>query len=444
MAAPPATRLAALVETLRATQWLPPDRLRAGQMQQLAALLQHAFEASGFHRERLSSAGYRRGSPVTPALLAALPVLTRSEVQDHRAAIECRRLPAGHGEPIPIESSGSTGAPVRVLGSGLTKLFWNALTVRSHEWNRSDLKALAAVINFFPKLPPGGARRPDWGPPMNRLFQTGPCVGMHIVTPVDVQARWLIAQQPTYLVTHPTNAMALAEWFLAHGERLNHLREVRTMSEAHPVDLRQACQSAWGARVADLYSSREAGIMAIECPHSGLYHVQSEHLIVEVLRDDGSPCEPGELGRVVVTNLHNYAFPLLRYDVGDLAEPGPPCGCGRHLPTLRRIAGRIRNMLVLPNGQTLWPSIAGLKIGRAAPIRQFQVVQTSLREVQVLLVADAPLDAAQAQTVRDIVAEALVHPFEITLSYRDAIPRAASGKFEEFKSLVPAPGRGTT
>ena len=431
-----AALLLSLLQQFRDSQHLPAEALAARQLLQLAELLKHAFETTTFYRERLEAAGYRPGMALDEALLARIPVLSREDVQQAGTALHSRRLPAGHGAPRSIESAGSTGTPVQVLVTPLTQLLWEAFTLREHEWQRRDLGARLAVIRFAPELPAQGVSAPSWGPPASWLYRTGPSARLNIVTPVDRQARWLLEQQPAYLLTHPTNAMALAQWFLENGERLPSLRQVRTVSEALPAGLAEACRQAWGASVADVYSSRETGYLALQCPDSGLHHVQSEGVLVEVLRPDGTRCAPGELGRVVATVLHNFACPLVRYDLGDLAEPGPPCACGRTLPTLQRIAGRVRNMLVLPSGQRLWPSIAGRELARAAPVRQFQVIQRSLEEICVLLVPARPLAPAEEQEVASIVRRALGHPFRIAVEYCAAIPRSASGKFEEFKSEV--------
>ena len=435
----PATRAALLLSLLyqfRDSQHLPPEALEARQFLQLAGLLKHAFETSPFYRERLAAAGYQPGATVDAALLARIPILSRGDVRQAGAALHASQLPAGHGAPTAVESAGSTGTPVRVLVTSLTQLLWEAFTLREHEWHRRELGARLAVIRYAPELPAQGKPAPNWGPPASWLYRTGPSASLHIVTPVERQAAWLLEQQPAYLLTHPTNALALAEWFIENGERLPSLKQVRTISEAAPASLREACERAWGASVADVYSSRETGYLALQCPESGLHHVQSEGVIVEVLRADGTPCAPGELGRVVATVLHNFACPLVRYDLGDLAEAGAACACGRTLPTLQRIAGRVRNMLVLPSGQRLWPSIAGREIARAVPVKQFQVIQQSLEQIRVLLVVARPLAPAEEEKVASILRGALGHPFRIALEYCEAIPRSASGKFEEFRSEV--------
>jgi phenylacetate-CoA ligase len=142
----------------------------------------------------------------------------------------------------------------------------------------------------------------------------------------------------------------------------------------------------------------------------------------------------GEIGQVVVTALHNFAMPLLRYALGDFAELGAECECGRRLPVIERIRGRVRNMLTLPNGDRVWPLFGTNAISRVAPVRQFRLVQKSLRELVLELSVARPLDPGEERLLRELVLGTLGHPFELDLVYLPTILRAESGKFEEFRS----------
>ena len=210
------------------------------------------------------------------------------------------------------------------------------------------------------------------------------------------------------------------------------LREVRTISEAQPDGLRELCQEVWGAKLVDLYSTIELGILALQCPEHDHYHVQSEGVLLEVLDDKGVPCVPGQVGKVVVTNLHNFATPLIRYEVGDFAEVGESCPCGRGLPVLKRILGRYRNLVVLPDGQRRWPKFGMGEILKIAPVRQFQAIQHSIKEVEFLLVMDLSLNIEARQKLIALFRSNLHPEMNVTISEVDTIPRSASGKYEEF------------
>ena len=212
---------------------------------------------------------------------------------------------------------------------------------------------------------------------------------------------------------------------------------VRTVGETLPDDLRMRCQAQWGLDIVDLYSSRELGYLALQCPVSGAYHIMAETVLVEILDPAGNSVGPGGIGRVVVTPLHNYATPLLRYDLNDYAEVGPPCACGRGLPTLKRILGRTRNMLVLPDGRRHWPLVGFAQFRDVAPVRQYQLIQNARERIRVRLVVDRALTTTEEHTLSVVIQDALGHPFVLDFEYVEtALTRGTGGKFEEFICTV--------
>ena len=217
------------------------------------------------------------------------------------------------------------------------------------------------------------------------------------------------------------------------------LRELSCFGEMLPGDLRALAQLVWRLPLSNVYSSEEFGNIALQCPeHPGNYHVQAENLLLEVVDDDGRPCAPGEIGRVLVSTLHNFTMPLLRYAIGDYAEPGPACACGRSLPVLRRIVGRRRNMLRRPDGGCHWPSFPYEDLKPIADFRQIRIVQHRLDEIEVILAGARPLDAAHEAAFSARLCELLRGRFVFRYTYPASIAASAGGKFEDFVSYVDA------
>jgi phenylacetate-CoA ligase len=157
---------------------------------------------------------------------------------------------------------------------------------------------------------------------------------------------------------------------------------------------------------------------------------------LEVLDDKGEPCAPGQSGRVIVTPLHNFACPLIRYELGDYAEVGPACGCGRGLPVIRRILGRSRNLMRLRDGRAFWPLFGTTEFPDLAPIRQFQLVQQSYDELEVRLsVLREPTEGELKRLGEHIVRNA-GYPFRIRWTFLPEISYNNGGKFEEFICMV--------
>ena len=265
----------------------------------------------------------------------ALPTLSRATVQRDADGLRCRLLPPDHGDVVEYASSGSTGRPVKVLGTRLHDLWWRALLLRDHFWHGRDFSAKLAVL----KTHSTDGTRANWGAATHGVIETGPLCQPE-QHPRHCEPGPLARGAPRLRLSHATNLRALAEHCLAQGIRLPDLREARSFGEMLSADLRGLVAAAWEVPVTDSYSAAEVGIIALQCPLSGDLHVQAEHVLVEILRADGHTCLPGEVGRVVVTALHNFAMPLVRYELGDYAEVGAPCPCGRGLPVIKRIVGR--------------------------------------------------------------------------------------------------------
>ncbi len=439
--------LLALLEQFEASQWWPAERLRQAQFAQLARLVAHARRSVPFYAERLAAAGIEPDRPLDPERWRALPVLTRAQLQDAGAALNSRDLPKSHGAQTRVSSSGSTGRPVTVVSTELAALFWNAITLRDHLWQTRDFAApLAAIRKAGTERPryPEGVVREGWGPPVDLLFRSGRAALLSIDTPLAQQVEWLQRQKPAYLLTYPSNLRGLAEHCAARGLRLDGLRQLRTMAEALDPQVRTLAEETFGVPVCDMYSAQEVGYIALQAPGGTHYLVQAESVFVEVLRDDGTPCDTGEAGRVVVTPLANFATPLLRYEIGDYAEPGPPSPCGRGLPVLTRILGRARNMLLLRDGGRFWPSFGSRGFTAIAPIRQHQVVQHDFDALEVRLVVERPLTPGEEAGLREHILSRLPSGLRISFSYHAEIPRSAGGKFEDFVSRVDSQASGRT
>ena len=435
---PAAMNILTLLQQFEQSQWWPRNKMCGHQFTQFGSLAAHAWHQSPFYRMRFEQAGIDASQRWTGDEFARIPLLTRAELMQSAAQINCRVVPREHGAAHEVQTSGSTGQMISVLRTEACQLFWLALSMRDHIWHRRDFSATLAVIKAMSPTMDDDilAARTGWGHPASLLLPTGPSYAQPLALDVAQQAGWLMRRNPHYLLTYPSNLAALLDEFEKRGGLPPALREVRTIGETLSPELRERCKRA-GITVVDMYSSQEAGIIALQCPVSGLYHVQSENLLVEVLNDDGNPCAEGETGRIVITDLHNYATPLIRYEIRDYAEVGPTCPCGRGLPTFARILGRRRNMVVFPDGRRHWPLVGAYHFREVADIRQYQAIQHATDDIEIRLMVDQPLSSEQETRLTLMIRDALGHPFPLRFSYfNQELPKTRGGKFEEFISLV--------
>lgn len=428
----------AMSDPLDASQWLPAQELQRGTQMQRRLLLEWAVGNVPFYRDTpgyASALARLRRDPADESAWQSMPVLTKEEMRTAGPRLNAHTLPAGHAPLVPTHSSGSTGVRVTVQTTELSRAIGLALTLREHRWHQRDFTKRLGVTRVLPDADrvPGGRDHPGWGPPVGQIGITGPASAIHVGRPTDEIAAWLQRFDPHYLLSYPSVVADLLELLPKPPPALE---EIRMMAEPLEAELEQRIIGQWGVRCTDLYSAGEVGYIAMRCREHGHLHVQSESVMLEVLDEHGAPCAPGQTGRVVLTRLHNLATPLLRCDMGDLATVGEPCPCGRGMPVLGRVWGRVRNLATLPDGRRVWP--AGLnRLSQIEPIRQSQAVQTAPNLVELHLLLVRPLTTEEAQSAQDIVRHGLDCPdMRVKIITADHIERGPSGKFEQFRSIV--------
>lgn len=431
------TRMLALQYQYDYTQWLPPEELRSLQFTQLRQLVDHAARHAPYYRELFQALGIRPGVDRVEDYWPKIPLLERGAVQEAGAKFFSGKVPAAHGGVNKGQTSGSTGAPVSFLSTGISRFMYLGISLRDHLWHRRDFSKKMVAIRPEGDLEIGKGRDlSGWGPGPGVLFKTGPGALMNVRTDIATQAAWLQEQNPVYLHSLPTNLLALARYCRDQAIVLPELREVRTYAEQLSDELRQTCREVWNVPVRDIYSTQELGYIALQCPEHEHYHIQSESALVEIVDESGRQVKEGEIGRVAVTPFHNFAMPLLRYLVGDYAEYGGSCACGRGLPVIKRIMGRQRNMLTLPDGRQVWPSFPAQGWSALGAIRQLQLIQTEADRIVAHLVVDAPLTGENENKLIRYLQERFCHPFTMEISYVDQIGRSKGGKFEDFISML--------
>ncbi|MBX3423722.1 MAG: hypothetical protein KF752_19365 [Pirellulaceae bacterium] len=303
-----ASQLLAVQFQLDQSQWLSADELHAHQWQQLQRVLYHACQHVPYYRARLAEiATPIQCGTVDQSDWLSVPLLTRDDLQAAGSQLHCTPMLTNHGLISQSSTSGSTGSPVATLGTTVTRMLWSAMSLRQHLWAGRDFTRKLASIRAFDQAEKVDTE--DWGLGTLDIVRTGPATTLSIFTSVQEQAEWLVREQPDYLLTYPSVASALIQHFQRTGQRLNNLRELRTFGEVVEPQLRWLCHQSWGVPLTDVYSTQELGYVAIQCPEvEQHYHIQSENVLLEVLDDDGRQCLPGEVGRVVITTLQNFAM----------------------------------------------------------------------------------------------------------------------------------------
>jgi phenylacetate-CoA ligase len=416
---------------LLASQYLPPEKLRDLQERKLRRLITHAYYHVAYYRERMDALGLTPSDVRNLEDLRKLPLLGKDDVREN---LHFDLLSDNHEKRkiLKITTSGSTGEPfVCYADQHQLEIRW-AATQRSMEWTGYRFGDRCARLwhqTIGMSWPQIVRERIDaWF--NRRLFI--PAFEMsdqNIATFVEK----LRSYRPVLLDGYAESFNFLAHYIQNHGLESFHPKAVISSAQVLPEQSREIIAKTLGCGVFDKYGSREFSGIAYECEQHEGHHVVAESYVVEILKD-GAPAQPGEWGEVVITDLNNFCAPLIRYRVGDLAvamDEKVSCGCGRGLPRIGRIEGRVQAIIIAQNGSyvpgALFPHLFK---DYDHVIRQFQVRQDRLGSITLRVIKALRFDEPTFQELLAQLRQYLGQDMKIDVEFVDRIEMVRTGKHQ--------------
>jgi phenylacetate-CoA ligase len=403
------------------SQHASPESVGAESRRHLEEVLRAAQEIP-FYREHF-------GAAANSSELRDYPILKRADIPALNRSVRDRI--GSDLKPSHDNSSGSTGMPVEFLFDMSHQAGRYAARIRylrASGW--SPLRRTAWVVAFTSRADDSA----DSPLVHSRLRMRSTFMPM-IFRPFDEQVDALLVARPEFLYTMPSNLDGLLRVFERRAIRLESLRCIFSGGEVLEDSIRERTRDLVGVEIRDNYGSTE-GFIAWQCP-AGSYHINAEHVAVEIVDERDIPVGPRQLGRILITTLENRLMPLIRYEIGDYAiASNDLCSCGRTLPVLGKVIGRGINLFRLPGGRlkSPWPLVGPIKT--RPEIRQFQIVQETQNHFVVRYVADRALEPAVQEEIRGAFGRILEIEASVSFDRMDAIARTTGGKFMTALSLV--------
>lgn len=365
------------------TQRWDETRLRDLQWVRLQAMLRFAYANNSFYRARFDAAGLQPEDIRTPEDVSRLPILTKAEIRRHTS--EMISFGYQREELLCFKTGGSTGKSLELFITEECSEQRNACARRHDRWTGWE---------------PGEAIGALWGNP-KRPHALKEIIVDCLVQPVvfldtmefsdsAVQcfaADWQAAQ-PTLLFGHAHSLYLLATYVCRLGIDTIRPKGILSTSMMLLPHERQVIEDVFRLKVFDRYGCEEVSLIAAECElHQGL-HLNIEHLYIEFLREDDTPAAAGEPGRIIVTDLMNRAMPFIRYQVEDVGVPSARrCSCGRGLPLMETVSGRVADFLVTPDGtRVAGVSLIENTLTKMVGIAQMQIVQETREDIRLNVV----------------------------------------------------------
>ena len=370
--------------TLEKTQYYSRQQLEEIQWQRLQDIWKFVWKHNNFYKKRFTDAGLTEQSLKSPADIAKLPLLTKKDIRLNTASMIsdgfCKE------KLIHFKTGGSTGKAIDVYMTEECSELRNACARRHDRWT-----------GWEPGEPIGAA----WGNPKlpktvkEKLIDT-PLVQPYIyldtmaVSGASVQefAHAWSQVQPTLLYGHAHSLFVLAQYIKKVGCKEIQPKGILSTSMMLLSHERALIEKVFACKVTDRYGCEEVSLIGSECEQHDGMHMNIEHLVIEFIKDDGTVAQPGEPGNIVVTDLMNFAMPFVRYKVEDVGmSMDKMCSCGRGLPLMGKVAGRVADFLIKQDGTR----VAGISLientlTEMPGIDQMQIVQNSLDDMALNIV----------------------------------------------------------
>ena len=412
-----------------AAQYLSPYEVRQLNWERLQAILHHAYDKIPFYRKSFDAVGVTPADVQTESDLLQLPILEKRQVQEHLDELVAPDWPK---ENLMLDQTGgSTGTPVRYFCSIDRRISREAATWRHNRWAGWDICDKSAGL--------WGASR-DLTPPkklLNRVrsffLDRQIVLNTAVFNESDVLAfnERLKVYRPKCILGY-ANALVMFALMLQENNAAAYTPySIVSSAEMLPPENRKIIEDVFGCKVFNRYGSRETSVIASECDrHEGM-HLMSEGLHVELLVN-GRHAKPGEMGEIIVTDLLNLPMPLVRYRIGDMANwSDKPCSCGRGLPMLAGLNGRVTDFLVTDNGSLCsGASLTALVVAYRPTLKQIQIYQERQGEVVFRIASGRkhPVPDDDLDFVREKSAVYLGKGTKVEFEFVDDIPKTASGK----------------
>jgi len=366
------------LKELQKSQYYSLTELQNHQKRKLEDLLTSSKESVPYFREVIKDPN--------PDKISSIPILIKENIKQNVQRMFNPKIPKRHF--IEYSSSGTTGEPVLIFLERSTAGYFHAAQWRGFSWYGIE---------------PGAKGVKIWGVPIDLKSKIKEKLKNKIANRIHISAfdmeksktkkiwKRISKFQPEYLYGY-ASALYLLACFLEDcnlpGKELG-LKLIVPTAEVLYEYQREKLKNFFACPVANEYGACEAGIIAFECPRGSL-HITSENVYLEVVDENNFPIKPTSEGKIIVTSLRNFGFPIIRYELGDVgALSEGTCTCGIKLPLLEKIKGRTSDFVITNTGKKIhsefFSYLNRTLLNRGYILNEFKIVQKKKNELIVYL-----------------------------------------------------------
>ena len=408
------------LDFLLKSQWWSESDLKEYQNEKLIALIKHAYENVPYYNELFKKLKLRPDDIRNSDDLVKLPILTKEEIRENFKSGKIIAKNISKKELILSGSSGSTGEPLQFYITKDAESFSKACAIRGWNWMGYSLGDRYIKLSQNPRK--GIKRIQDKVNNCCYLFaQQLTNDSFRIITESILKAK------PSFIRGYPDPILFLAKYIRENNITLPPVTAINTTGNILFPETKALIEEVFHAPVFDSYSC-EGGAGVSECDTHHCYHSSMEYAVTEIM-SDSKEVNPGENGRVITTDLHNYAVPFIRYDTQDyVVKSSKQCTCGRNLLPIDKIEGRDSDILITPKGKYLIVHNFTGYFEWLDSVDQFQIRQDKIDEFNLLLKVNSKYSFEVEKEIYNYWEKYIDEDVKIKIHVVDDIPLTKSGK----------------
>lgn len=423
-----------LPELLRSER-LSPEDLAAYQDELAEQIVAFAMAASPYYRDMYGSIGINPDALRDRSEWVKLPILDRATIKANSA-----RFPTPEATPKNSRDAltgGSTGEPLKTSHDARIPAL--SLSWRMYSWwGVQPYDNLARVGRWSFGRAATLKNDISWWPSRQVYLDAG------LISEETMQVfhRQLNRIRPKLIEGYVGAMLEFADFLERRKLTVPVPIAVATTAAPLTAPARARLESVFGAPVYDEYRGSEFGWMAGECGEKDGLHIFADVRRIEVVDETGAPVAPGEVGDLVVTDLRNRVFPMIRYRTGDKGIlRAEPCPCGRSLPMMEQPQGRVTDNIRLPSGAVLAHRLMGMFGAHPEAVKLFQIHQLADYSITIRVVEGDVVDArAHVEAAVGVLRERISNEVPVRVEYVDSLPYTGGKTKYVISDVTSTPG----
>ena len=424
------TETVKIYDYLLKSQWMSNDKIAEIQFENLKKLLIHANTNVPFYNRRFLSCGFNPLKFSDLSELSAIPILTKDEVRENFDDIKAKNF----DDFIPriTQTGGSTGKPFITFKDKFSHSYLWANNFRG--WNAAGYELGDRFIQIAT-----GSLLPNTTSINNKLynyFQNSQLVPSYHLSEEKLTEiiRIVNKSNANFIYGYSSTISLLANYCVQHNVNIRKgIKAIFTSSDMLYQNQRDEIEKAFNTKVFDIYGCPEGGVLTFECNNHSGYHINQEsaYITTENINELG-------IGNIISTPLFNYAFPLIKYNTGDVGKiETSDCTCGRGMQKISELGGRIRDFVILEDGRYIHGAFFNHleAFYNADWIKQYQIIQNSLNELTLKFTCSAEPVEEDLKKIKESLRKGLLPNLNINFDF-SGVEYTKGGKFRLIISKV--------